>query len=62
MFNINIKRKKKDLTNFFNSTLNNFINLAEGREFDIYIQKYHKMFQEKFNEEYKLIYNDKKSN
>ena len=59
MFNINIKRTKKDITNFFDSTLNNFLNLAEGREFDIYIQKYHKMFQDKFNEEYNLNYKDK---
>lgn len=50
MFNINIKRTEKDTKNFFDSTLNNFLNLAEGREFDIFIEKYYKMFYDKFYE------------
>ena len=52
MFNINIKRMKIDTRNFFDSTLNNFLNLSEGREFDIFIEKYYKMFYDKFYEEY----------
>ena len=40
------ERKKKDLNKAFESIEKEFLNLAEGREYGIVIQKYDKMFKE----------------
>ena len=46
----NIKRKKKNIKNEFNEIEKSFLNLAEGRKFDIFCEKYYKIFKDKFDD------------
>ena len=51
MFKKNLKRTKKDLSNVIPLTEKEFLNLAEGREYEIFMEKYYKIFEEKFEKE-----------
>ena len=50
IFKKNRKRTKKDLSNVMTLIETEFLNLAEGREYKIFMEKYYKMFEDKFKE------------
>ena len=58
MYKKNIKRVKKDIKNEFDEIEKEFLNLAEGRKYDIFKDKYYKMFEDKFDD----IFNKKTKN
>jgi len=47
----NLKRTKRDLSNVMALIETEFINIAEGREYKIFMEKYYKMFEDKFCKE-----------
>ena len=51
MFKKNIKRTKTDIPKVIISAEKEFLNLAEGREYKIFIEKYYKIFEDKFEKE-----------
>jgi hypothetical protein len=50
LFKKNRKRTKKDLSNVMTLIETEFLNLAEGREYKIFMEKYYKMFEDKLKE------------
>lgn len=51
IFKKNRKRTKKDLSNVMTLIETEFLNMAEGREYKIFMEKYYKMFEDKLNKE-----------
>ena len=51
MLKRNKKRTKTDIAKIITQAENEFLNLAEGREYDIFMKKYYKIFEEKFEKE-----------
>ena len=51
IFKKNLKRTKIDLSNVMTLIETEFLNIAEGREYKIFMEKYYKMFEDKFFKE-----------